>query len=365
MRREYDVHTDIIETIVGSTPVMNGHAALLSAFASRTEYRGLRYVTSRDHWCAQPAQILDRDGLVVATDYREWVQQQLDEFGGDVPSICRAYEEKGYLLAEVQPILHYFVQDRGGEQANFVQFEIWQDQLFVERELFAEAAWRGWGKEATVHELRDGRPGLGYEKLLERRNIGEPTYRLGQGIDIAVFTSLVETLFVDRHRRDGDQLVHEINLETNQVSVKTLREFTPGYDKQQSNESRFFRDWTESSAGAAGERVCTRWVFQTSDWTDPRGSRSVSFIPVWGHNHTVPALGDGESLDPYLLFGRLRQFAREIGTPFAWYFYGLHGNLVQSVHIEKVFEAAERGLIVLPENDFQVLRRWHDAPYGF
>lgn len=365
MRREYDVHTDIIETIVASAPVMSGHAALLAAFASRSEHRGLQYVTSRDHWCAQPAQILDADGTVVAPDYREWVRQQLEEFGGDVPAICRAHKEKGYLLAEGQPVLHYFVHDRGGDQANFVQFEIWQDQMFVERELFAEAAWRGWGKEATVRELQDGRPGLGYEKSFERRIIGEPTYRLGRGIDNAAFTSLVEAHFVDRHRRDGDQLVHEIDFETNQVSVKTLREFTPGYDKQQSSESRFFRDWAESSAGASGERICSRWVFQTADWTDPTGGRSVSFVPVWGHNHNVAALEEGERLDPYVLYGRLRQFDKDIGTPFSWYFYGLHGNLVRSGHIENVLDAAVRGLIVLPENDYQVLRRWHDAPYGF
>ena len=112
-------------------------------------------------------------------------------------------------------------------------------------------------------------------------------------------------------------------------------------------------------------RICTRWAFQTSDWTDPRGGRCVSFIPVWGHNHSVSALEDCEPLDPYLLFGRLRQFDKEIGIPFAWYFYALHGNLVRSRHIEKVLEAAARGQIVLPENDYQVLRRWHDAPYGF
>ena len=73
----------------------------------------------------------------------------------------------------------------------------------------------------------------------------------------------------------------------------------------------------------------------------------------------------GESRDPYLLFSELRQFDREIGTPFAWYFYGLHGNLVQSGHIEQVLDAAARGLIVLPENDYQILRRWCDVPYGF
>ncbi len=50
---------------------------------------------------------------------------------------------------------------------------------------------------------------------------------------------------------------------------------------------------------------------------------------------------------------------------FAWCFYGLHGNLVKSGQMERVLEAAEAGLIVMPEHDYQVLRRWHDAPYCF
>lgn len=33
--------------------------------------------------------------------------------------------------------------------------------------------------------------------------------------------------------------------------------------------------------------------------------------------------------------------------------------------MERVLEAAEAGLIVLPEHDCQVLRRWGDDQYGF
>lgn len=31
----------------------------------------------------------------------------------------------------------------------------------------------------------------------------------------------------------------------------------------------------------------------------------------------------------------------------------------------RVLEAAESGLIVPPEHEYQVLRRWGDDPYGF
>jgi hypothetical protein len=76
-------------------------------------------------------------------------------------------------------------------------------------------------------------------------------------------------------------------------------------------------------------------------------------------------LKDTQKLDVYSLFGKLKQFDERIGMPFAWYFYGLHGNLVKSGQMERVLEAAESGLVVLPERDYRVLRRWTDVPYAF
>ncbi len=51
--------------------------------------------------------------------------------------------------------------------------------------------------------------------------------------------------------------------------------------------------------------------------------------------------------------------------PFAWFFYGLHGNLVRGGQLQRIVDAAEAGRIVLPEHDYQVLRAWSDDPYGF
>lgn len=91
----------------------------------------------------------------------------------------------------------------------------------------------------------------------------------------------------------------------------------------------------------------------------------MSVVPQWAHTRKIAAVRGTAKLDVYGLYGRLNQFDKRIGMPFAWYFYGLHGNLVLPAHIERVIEGAEAGLIVLPEHDYQVLRRWSAAPYGF
>ncbi len=49
----------------------------------------------------------------------------------------------------------------------------------------------------------------------------------------------------------------------------------------------------------------------------------------------------------------------------AYYFFALHGNRISSEALRRVLRAAESGLIVMPEHDYQVLRRWGEAEYGF
>ncbi|SAK61670.1 hypothetical protein AWB79_02825 [Caballeronia hypogeia] len=101
------------------------------------------------------------------------------------------------------------------------------------------------------------------------------------------------------------------------------------------------------------------------DHVDQQGVRELSFVPQWAHTRKIAELKNTRNLDVYSQYGMLTQFDERIGMPFAWYFYGLHGNLVKSGQMERVLEAAEAGLIALPEHDYRVLRRWGDAPYGF
>ncbi len=48
MRKEYELQTDVLSTLVAATPVAKKHADLLTTFATRTDYRSLHYVMTRD-----------------------------------------------------------------------------------------------------------------------------------------------------------------------------------------------------------------------------------------------------------------------------------------------------------------------------
>lgn len=365
MSKEYDLQTDVLETIVAGTPVTKKHAALLTTFATRTVFKGARYAMTRDEFGERPARIIDAGGREIAADYRAWVDDQLATHGS-VHAVWAAHKDAGWLLTEVQPQLHYFVHDRGEGQADaqddVVQIEVWEEQEFVERALFERDGERDL---PTANELRSGSPGFVNVAWFERRAIGQPVYRLDSVIDLQRFNALAEATFIANRQRDGNRQIRETNTTTGESRVVSVRELSPGYDDLRWRGRRFFDDWTASSAGRAGERICSRWVFSTSDYTDPKGVRTLDFIPRWTHTAKIAELKNTHRLDAYGLYGKLNQFCERIGHPFAWYFYGLHGNLVRDPHLTRVLEAAEEGLIVLPEHDYQVLKRWHDDPYGF
>lgn len=362
MRKEYELQTDVLATIVAATPVTNGHADLMKTLDTRTEYRGARYVMTRDVYGEQPARIVDVEEREIALDYRTWIDAQLEAHGGSVRAVWNAHRAAGLRVTERRPKLHYFVYDRGGAQENFVQLEVWEEQEFVERELFPRDD--SWGLP-DVDELRRGSTGMALVERSEPRNLGAPQYRLGHVTDMQQFIAIGDAAYQARRQTEGGQRWVETNPTTGAQRVVSARELVPGYDQVRWECRRFFDDWTASSAGRAGERACLRWTFNTSDYLDQKGVRYMSFVPQWAHTHKIAELKNTGNLDVYSLYGKLTQFDKRIGMPFAWYFYGLHGNLVKSGQMERVLAAAEDGLIVLPEHDYQVLRRWHDTPYGF
>ncbi|VVD30909.1 hypothetical protein [Paraburkholderia dioscoreae] len=364
MKHEYCVQTDILETVVASAPVELRHAALLAALATRTEFRSPAYVTSRDSYGAHPARVFDAAGALVADNYRDWIRSEIDARNGDVAAVWEHYKDEGYLLSEIQPVLHFFVHDRGGAQDNFTQFRIFTETEAISRNLFTSAAWRQPERpnDLLVYHNYLGEP-------IDPRPLGSARYRLYDAIDMPSFLRLADACTAEERRVAAARRFKFTDLQTGESGSESYGEMYPAFDKYPHKSRRFFDDWCESSAGASGERICRRWVFEPQDseghQSDQTQPRHLYFIPQWGHNRKVAAVEKTRNMDDYALFGRLNKFDERIGVPFSWYFYGLHGDLVKSGSIERILAAAENGLIVLPEHDYRVLKRWQDQPYGF
>jgi hypothetical protein len=134
------LQTDVSATIVAATLVTPKRTGLLTTFAARSDYRGVRHVKARDEFGARPARIVDAEDREMAPDYRAWIDAELEKHGGSARAVWATHKDAGYRLTEIQPVLHYFLHDRGGAQENFVQIEVWEEQEFVERELFPRGA---------------------------------------------------------------------------------------------------------------------------------------------------------------------------------------------------------------------------------
>lgn len=225
-------------------------------------------------------------------------------------ALWQAHKDAGYRLSEIRPRLHYFVQDRGGAQENFVQLEVWEEQEFVARELFPHDD--RWGLP-DVEELRRGSSGMALVERSEPRNLGASRYRLESVVDMQQFIAIGDAAYEARCRAEGDRRWVAANSATGEQRVATERELTPGYDQVRWASRRFFDDWAASSAGRAGERACLRWTFNTSDYTDPKGVRYLTFVPEWAHTRKIAELKNTGKLDVYSLYGKLTQFDERIG----------------------------------------------------
>lgn len=127
---------------------------------------------------------------------------------------------------------------------------------------------------------------------------------------------------------------------------------------------RWFDDWEYSSAGRAGHQIGHHWAHDVREWA-ASGIQEFSLVPLWSHTAKIAKI-ETRPLNDHELYGRLLKLSERTGNvPFHWYFYMLHGNLLNDAAGRRVLKAAERGEIVLPEHDYQVLKHWNENPYGF
>ena len=198
-----------------------------------------------------------------------------------------------------------------------------------------------------------------------RKRFRPIAYRFNKATDVVRFVNEADAL-EQKERAKWKHTQFELSDSYTGVVEKmvSIDELTPGWDRHPVKARRLFDDWSASSAGRGGARICDHWVMDMTDYTDDKGDRWLTLIPIWT---TKLKLAEVDPLkgDTYTFFGRLQTLDRRVKVPMGWYFYMLHGNRVPSEAGERVLRDAEAGLIVLPEHDYQVLKAWRAKPYGF
>jgi hypothetical protein len=356
----------LADRVAAVTPGASHERLLVVLRAASPALMHATVAARRDGYWLGRRKVVSASGALIHDDHRAFLAAEIDA-AGNAAAAMRRLQALGHRLTQCNLTKLYVVSDHGGSQDAFVQAIVDVEDECIDRRLFSEYGW--WREPRDLDDLCDAAEGstpLDGDARARHRPVA---YRLGQVIDFAAFMAEASAVHWGRRETAAHKVLRVTDMHPDRPPVTrdaTIIELDPDMMRFEWQGQRMFDDWSASSAGRSGARVCASWVFQTSDHTDARGGlRSVSFVPAWTHARKIAPIKPKRVESDYGLYGRLEAIDRRVDVPFAWYFYMLHGNLVEPWAGERVLHAAEAGLIVLPEHDYRVLKRWSGRSYGF
>ncbi len=355
----------LAEAVANATPSKQ-HAALQAAMIRQVpEWEDLRLTASRGDTWRQARQVRRADGTLVAEDHEVWLAALLAMHDGNAVRTLRTMQQlnqrEGLHLTQCSLVRLYLTAARGSDPDQQVQIEVLLEHEVLDRKLGTDS----WRAPDDLHDLvQASEHGLGLADA-EKVAVRPDTYRLRRVIDVARWLEEADAMEAQERAelRKRIYTVTSSSPDGPSETTMTFDELNPGWDRYPPSYRRLFDDWKRSSAGSTAA-LCDHWFLELSDYTDAKGKRTMMLIPQWTFAKPLAKVNARKGGD-YEFYGALQKLDRRVGVPFAWYFYMLHGNRVESEAGERVIRAAEEGTIVLPERDYRVLKDWQDRPYSF
>lgn len=141
--------------------------------------------------------------------------------------------------------------------------------------------------------------------------------------------------------------------------MEVINERCPGEHPVQ----RFMDDWNRSSAG---QKHCMSddWMIRPFQNTGRFGEKNINVELINTKKTNLPQLEDLKGKKGSALGNVLNRFDRQVGYPFAWFFYMVKGRLVSTYIAEAVFRDISGDFAYLPKRDEAILRDWIVSPYN-
>ncbi|QYY33581.1 hypothetical protein K2O51_31635 (plasmid) [Cupriavidus pinatubonensis] len=354
---------DLLETVVAAAKVSPGHKQLIAALRRSTGLDTVRVGNERDGFSrmAQYNQVLAPDAMSLGI-YHDWIANELAAANGDWRAVWVKFRGSDLRLTGTEIVKIRLVAPYGDASSEFLQLVINLNQSKIERSLFSEADWEVPSDEQDLREL-DRCSGYPFS---DPEPYGEPCYELESVSNLADVLALESELEEAQKRAVEHKVLRIDNPQTGEVRYAGIFDEFPELRRKKPRLARFFADWDRSSAGRSGAEISRHWVFEISDYTNPKtGERNLSVIPAWTATKRLAEIKPKPSRTVFHLWDELLRFDVRAGYQFAWYFFMLHGNRIGSWVGERILEAAEAGSIVMPEQDYRVLKDWAVMPYGF
>lgn len=347
---------------VAATRPSASHAALLTVLrAASPSLRAIKLVMTRGGIQLAKRQVLTAAGELIHDDHREFLRAELAGVGGNFDEVAKGLRPLDFRLSQCEATELFLVNDAGsGSPARFLQVAIDVERERVDRRFFKGYGLGDWVYIDSFESLYDEAESGDLVDEDDRRPTRPRSYRLRQVIDVDAFTRTGAQLDLEDRAADAGRVLNgphtKFGPEVNGVPARYLTFVEPDTNllRYAWRARRVVDDWEASSAGRSGARLSNHWVLDISNYTLIMIDQSlINIAPLWFS-------GTDEAL-----FSTLEEIDRRVGIPFAWYFWMLPGSRVHQKAYDRALELADNGLLVLPEHDHDVLRRWSARKYEF
>lgn len=262
--------------------------------------------------------IIDRNGHRVADNLIEWAERTFIECGKDLSALLdHALSQQLIATRQIGRSLHFVVQI-GGKAEDFIQIDIDKTIEIADRLLVS-----GDRPPEDLEEFIDPLE----PECVPAFTIGPARYSYRRKTEVAVFMDEINKHQLERHPAQ-----------------------------------RFMDDWNRGSAGQQAA-FCCDWVIRPYQHTGRFGEQVVNIDIVNSGKKKIPQLDKAVGLKGLALKNQLTRFDRQLGYPFAWFFYMAAGKSVPLECGVAVFKDIAGDFSYLPERDADVLRDWIKNPY--
>lgn len=271
-------------------------------------------VLTRDGWY-RIGGVVSSEGKHIHDKLEDWLDA---ESGGDVLELYNKYSDQGLCASRYDGKTHYFVARTGNRPQDFIQLEIEELIEVLDRPLF---------NADEVPELLEELIDPVDSEHFDYTPIGQPHYVFRRIIPIAEYL---------------DSFDQELDIKPPIM--------------------RFMSDWQRSSAGETDD-FCRHWVLSFREYVDGYGEPRFHAKPITTYSGEVPEIGHDIPHGAELA-NLIHGFDRQLGYPFAWFFFMLTHKQVSHQIAEAIHDDLMGAYDYLPIRDMKVLRDWYDRGYG-
>lgn len=291
---------------------------LLNQLQSLIPEYSIRHVLSGDEWYRLGG-VVDIDGNRIANDLIEWVERSYLECGQNLQTLIEHTLEKQLIATKQTGRTLCFVVQTGERAEDFILIEIDKTHEVSDRMLVDEN-----NPPEDLEEFIDPLQPF----CIESYGFGHSRYTYRRKTDVKLFMEVINERHVGEHPVQ-----------------------------------RFMDDWNRSSAGQ-NNHMSEDWIIRPYQHTGRFGEQIVNVEIVNTHQGNLPHLEDFAGKKGSALSNVLNRFDRQVGYPFAWFFYMVKGKLVSPHSAEAVYRDISGDFAYLPERDEAILRDWIASPYN-